>query len=123
MSAPTIPAELILQAGSTLPFDVFPFDANGAQMPLEGADRAVVAIKKTLSATAFVLIRSTADANLTIDTANRRLVCSFANGAEADALPPGRYRAQARVRYGSADSWRLSDPFSVRIVPAMAPSL
>lgn len=110
MTAATV---LELIKGSTKPFDVFLFDENEVKEDLSSADRAIIQVRKSIGGD-IVLSRDTTANNLTIDSANGKLVATL-TGAEAAALSTGTFIASAKVRFGDDDSWQDTDPFQVII--------
>jgi hypothetical protein len=112
--------ELVLIQGSTKDFDILLFDQNDSPESLAGADQATFAVKETVDAGTNILLRRTADANLTITAASGKLTATLTQ-VESDALKPGTYIGEAAVRF-PGPKWLHTDPFFVRIQPPVAPN-
>lgn len=102
---------LTLFVGNTKPFDI----VIGSS--LDGADRASFTMKDYIGGSTL-LQRDTQAGNMTIDGTNKKLTSTI-TGVEADALTPGKYVAQAGVRFGSLNDWQFTDHFYVEVKAAI----
>lgn len=117
--------ELTLRVGSTEPIEILLVGNNGQPEDLVGADRATFVVRESTTSAEAILERQTAPGatvNLSIDVAAGKLVATL-TGDEADDLPPGTWIGAAAVRSGSDDAWKTTQPFVVRILPAIAPKV
>lgn len=112
--------ELTLLVGSKKSFDVLLVDDDGSKEDLTNADHATFVIKTDVDASTDILLRRTADANLTIDKPNSKLVCTLTQ-VEADALVPGVYIGQASIRIDGT-SWVKTDRLRVTLLKSFSPN-
>lgn len=99
--------ELTLYVGNSAPFDVI------IGTDLSGADLASITIMTAVGGT-VILQRDVTAGNLSINFTDKKLTATL-SGADADALAPGKYIAQAGVRFGDVDSWKFTDYFYTEI--------
>lgn len=109
--------ELTLIAGSSKSFKINLVDENNEVEDLGAAEAATLVITDSLVGGNEVLLRKTADANLSIGEGELTATISQ---VEADGLEPGLYIAEVAIRFGPTD-WFHSDPFYVRILRSVAP--
>lgn len=105
---------LVIVQGSSVDLAIEIFDDRDVAEDLSVADAATLAVRTSLQDTAAILERSTAAGNLSIDAAGSRLVATLTT-PESAALVPGAYVGQAAIRFGDDDSWKVTDPFEVRV--------
>lgn len=111
---------LTILQGSTRPFDLLIVDDAGVGEALDSADHATFSVRETVSSLTDVLLRRTADGNLSINKAEKKLVGTLSQ-AEADALSPGLYVGQVSIRLDGIE-WVKSDFFHVLIEKSFAPN-
>lgn len=104
-------------AGSTESIDVEFVNNSGASESAVGADRATFCIWKSLSDAAPYFEWRTDLANLSILAGSALVLRATLTLSESEALAPGQYVGGAGVRFGSEDSWKLTDRFPVIINP------
>ena len=109
--------ELTLIAGSSKSFVLNLVDENDEVEDLSSAQAATLVITDSLVNGNEVLLRKTANGNLTIGEG--KLTATITQ-AEADGLEPGLYIAEVAIRFGATD-WFHSDAFYVRILRSVAP--
>ena len=118
MSSETL---LELIQGSVKPFDVFLFDEEDHAEDLSTATDATLRIMKYIEDEAANAILDVDTAGeLSIDAANSKLICAITT-VQADALPVGRFVAQANVKFGG--KWFTTDPFHVLVSKRFAPTI
>ena len=113
---------LTLTVGSTEPLEVLFIGPSGQPEDFTGADRATLTVREFIGSPDAILQRQTAPGspvNLSIDVDAAKLVATL-TGDEADELPEGTWIGAAAVRFGTDDDWKQSQPFLVRILPAVA---
>ena len=111
-------SELNLVISSHLSFSVELWDADGTREDIAGVTVAQIVIKEDPSDSTDVLLRRTADGNLTIDEATATLTATLSQ-VEADALPAGVYIGEASVTFGTES--KVTKFFNVRIRGRITP--
>ena len=106
---------LEVTVGSVLEWDILLVDEDGNGEPVSGWAAATLAVK---DGDTEILVRTTVAGNLSINTADKKLVATLTQ-EEADALSPGVYVGEAAGQ--TASGWVHTDPFMVEIEEGRAP--
>ncbi len=110
---------LLLIKGSTKPFDVFVFDQNDQPENLAVFDQATLVLRES-DAGANLLLRRTADGNLSINTTASKLTATLSQG-EADGLKAGgELVAMVSLRETLTQKWVDLDRIRVKVLNSFA---
>lgn len=111
----SIDDELVIDIGSTEPFDVLLRTQAGLPEALGSADRASLAIRASESSPDILLQRSTNTGTATIvaTASESKVTCTLAL-QESEELPAGTFVGQLAVRFGTDANWKYSFFFPVR---------
>lgn len=114
--------ELTLIIGSIRPFDIKLVDDSSPAVgeDLTNADAATFSVKTDVEASTDILLRRTADSNLTIDKPNNKLTCTITQ-VETNALVAGTYIGQVSVRIDGSE-WIKTDRFIVHLKQSFSPN-
>ncbi len=112
---------LVLVQGSARPFELRFLDEHDNSEDLSNVAAATLRIVGDPSdpGGTEILSRSTAASNLSIDSAESKIVGTLEQ-AEADALPTGIFIAAASVQFAGGSEWHDTDPIHCVITPAIA---
>jgi len=114
------PRTLTLIRGDMRAFEILFFNEQEKPEDIDGATEASFAFTEEIGVTP-VFLRTTAGSYISIDTSNSKLVITYVDQAESDALVPGIYIGGAALHFPDTSIITKTELFHVVVLESPAP--